>query len=161
VSPDFLFRVEVDPNQAAPGAVYRLSDVELASRLSFFLWSSIPDDELLDLAIRGKLRQPGVLDQQVRRMLADERARTSLVENFFEQWLQTRNVRLLAPENTKFPWFNDNLRIAFMREMALFLDAQLKEDRSIVDLLTSNVTFLNEQLARHHGISSVYGTRFR
>src|SRR5205085_2829060 len=116
---------------------------------------------LLDLAIRGKLRQPGVLDQQVRRMLADERARTSLVENFFEQWLQTRNVRLLAPENTKFPWFNDNLRIAFMREMALFLDAQLKEDRSIVDLLTSNVTFLNEQLARHYGISGVYGSHFR
>jgi hypothetical protein len=162
VSPDFLFRIEADPANVAPGAVYRLSDVELASRLSFFLWSSIPDDELLDLAIRRKLRDASVLDQQVRRMLTDPRARTALVENFFEQWLQTRNVWLLTPDtNQHFPWFDDNLRIAFVREMELFFDAQLKEDRSIVDLLTANDTFLNEQLARHYGIPGIYGSHFR
>jgi hypothetical protein len=162
VSPDFLFRIEADPANAAPGSVYRLPDVELASRLSFFLWSSIPDDELLDLAVRGKLRDAGVLDQQVRRMVADPRARASLVGNFFEQWLETRNVWLLTPDaNQHFPWFDDNLRIAFVKEMDLFLDAQLKEDRSIVDLLTSNFTFVNEQLARHYGIPNVYGSHFR
>ena len=154
VSPDFLFRIEADPERVAPGTAYRLSDVELASRLSFFLWSSIPDDELLDLAMRGKLRDAGVLDQQVRRMLADPRARAALVDNFFGQWLQTRNVWLLTPDaNTKFPWFDDNLRAAFVRETELFLDDQLKADRSIPDLLTANYTFLNEQLARHYGIS--------
>ncbi len=162
VSPDFLFRIETDPDGAAPGTAYALPDVELASRLSFFLWSSIPDDELLDTAIRGKLHEPVVLDRQVRRMLSDKRARTSLVQNFFEEWLQTRNVWLLTPDlNQKFPWFDDNLRVAFVREMELFLDAQLKEDRSIVDLLTSDHTFLNEQLARHYGISGVYGSHFR
>src|SRR5262249_8139844 len=149
------------PDNLAPGRAYRLSDAQLASRLSFFLWSSIPDDELLDLAIRGKLQAPGVLEQQVRRMLADPRARTSLVQNFFEEWLQIRNVWLLTPENTKFPWFDDNLRMAFVKETELFLDAQLKEDRSLVDLLTSNFTFLNEQLARHYGIAGVYGSHFR
>ena len=161
VSPDFLFRIEADPANAAAGSVYRISDVELASRLSFALWSSIPDDQLLDLAISGKLREPAVLDQQVSRMLADPRARASLVQNFFEEWLQTRNVWLLKPESTKFPWFDDNLRIAFVKEIELFLDAQLKEDHSVVDLLTSNQTFLNEQLARHYGISGVYGSHFR
>jgi hypothetical protein len=162
VSPDFLFGIEADPANTAPGAVYRLSDVELASRLSFFLWSSSPDDELLDLAIAGKLRDAGVLDQQARRMLADPRARTALVENFFEQWLETRNVFLLAPDaNQHFPWFDDNLRLAFAKEMDLFLSAQLKEDRSMVDLLTSNFTFVNEQLARHYGIPGVYGSHFR
>jgi cytochrome c5 len=162
MSPDFLFRIEADPAGAAPGTTYALTDVELASRLSFFLWSSIPDDELLDTAIRGKLHEPSVLDREVRRMLADKRARTALVQNFFEEWLQTRNVWLLTPDlNQKFPWFNDNLRVAFVEEMELFLDAQLKEDRSIVDLLTSDETFLNEQLARHYGISGVYGSHFR
>jgi hypothetical protein len=161
VSPDFLFRIEADPAKAAPGEVYRISDVELASRLSFFLWSSIPDEQLLDLAIRGKLREPGVIEQQVSRMFADPRARASMVDNFFGEWLQTRNVWLLKPENTKFPWFDDNLRIAFVKEIELFLDAQLKENRSVVDLLTSNQTFLNEQLARHYGISGVYGSHFR
>jgi Protein of unknown function (DUF1592)/Protein of unknown function (DUF1588)/Protein of unknown function (DUF1587)/Protein of unknown function (DUF1585)/Protein of unknown function (DUF1595) len=162
VSPDFLFRIETDPDRAAPGTAYVLPDVELASRLSFFLWSSIPDDELLDTAIRGKLQEPAVLDRQVRRLLSDKRARTSLVQNFFEEWLQTRNVWLLTPDlNQKFPWFDDNLRVAFVREMELFLDAELKEDRSIVDLLTSDHTFLNEQLARHYGISGVYGSHFR
>jgi mono/diheme cytochrome c family protein len=162
VSPDFLFRIAADPAGAAPGTAYTLPDVELASRLSFFLWSSIPDDELLDTAIRGKLHEPAVLDRQVRRMLSDKRARTALVQNFFEEWLQTRNVWLLTPDlNQKFPWFDDNLRVAFVREMELFLDAQLREDRSIVDLLTSDQTFLNEQLARHYGISGVYGSHFR
>jgi mono/diheme cytochrome c family protein len=162
ISPDFLFRIEADPEASAPGTPYRLSDVELASRLSFFLWSSIPDDELLDLAIRGRLRDANVLDQQVRRMLADSRARTALVDNFFGQWLQTRNVWLLTPDaNTRFPWFDDNLRTAFVRETELFLDDQLKSDRSIVALLTSDTTFLNEQLARHYGISGVYGSHFR
>jgi cytochrome c5 len=162
MSPDFLFRIEADPAGAAPGTTYALTDVELASRLSFFLWSSIPDDELLDTAIRGKLHEGSVLDREVRRMLADKRARTALVQNFFEEWLQTRNVWLLTPDlNQKFPWFNDNLRVAFVEEMELFLDAQLKEDRSIVDLLTSDETFLNEQLARHYGISGVYGSHFR
>jgi mono/diheme cytochrome c family protein len=162
MSPDFLFRIEADPAGAAPGTVYTLSDVELASRLSFFLWSSIPDDQLLDTAIRGTLHEPAVLDREVRRMLADMRARTALVQNFFEEWLQTRNVWLLTPDlNQKFPWFNDNLRVAFIEEMERFLDAQLKEDRSIVDLLTSDQTYLNEQLARHYGISGIYGTHFR
>lgn len=162
VSPDFLFRIEAEPEKLVAGTNYRLADTEVASRLSFFLWSSIPDDELLDLAIRGKLKEPAVLEQQVRRMLADPRARTSLVSNFFEQWLQTRNVWLLTPDaNTKFPWFDDNLRAAIVKETELFLDAQLKEDRSVVDLLTSNETFLNQQLARHYGISNVYGSHFR
>jgi hypothetical protein len=161
VGPDFLFRIEADPAGTDPGTVYRISDVELASRLSFALWSSIPDDTLLDLAIRGKLKEQAVLEKQVSRMLADPRARESLVENFFAEWLQTRNVRLLNPESTKFPWFDDNLRFAFEKEIELFLDAQLKEDHSVVDLLTSNETFLNEQLARHYGISGVYGSHFR
>ena len=162
ISPDFLFRIEADPADLTPGAAYRLSDVELASRLSFFLWSSIPDDELLDLAIGGKLREPSVLERQVRRMLSDPRARAALVDNFFGQWLQTRNVWLLTPDaNTKFPWFDDNLRTAFVRETELFLDDQLRADRPIADLLTANDTFLNEQLARHYGISGVYGSHFR
>ena len=161
VSPDFLFRIEADAAGIAPGGVYRISDVELASRLSFFLWSSIPDDTLLDLGIRGKLHEPAVLEQQVSRMFADPRARASLVQNFFEDWLQTRNVWLLNPDSTKFPWFDDNLRSAFVTETEMFLDAQLKEDHSILDLLTSNETFLNEQLARHYGISGIYGSHFR
>jgi hypothetical protein len=162
MSPDFLFRIEADPAGTAPGTVYTLSDVELASRLSFFLWSSIPDDELLDTAVRGTLHEPAVFDREVRRMLADQRARTALVHNFFEEWLQTRNVWLLTPDlNQKYPWFNDNLRAAFVEEMERFLDAQLKEDRSIVDLLTSDQTYLNEQLARHYGVPGIYGSHFR
>ena len=162
VSPDFLFRIETDPDSATRGSAYRLSDVELASRLSFFLWSSIPDDELLDLAIRGRLSDPQVLERQVRRLLTDSRARTALVDNFFGQWLQTRNVWLLTPDvNRKFPWFDDNLRTAFVRETELFLDDQLKADRSVNDLLTADYTYLNEQLARHYGIADVYGSHFR
>ena len=162
VSPDFLFRIESDPQNTKPGTAYRLSDVDLASRLSFFLWSSIPDDALLDLAIRRKLRDPKVFEQQVRRMLADPRARRALVDNFFSQWLQVRNVWLLTPDaNRKYPWFDDNLRTAFVKETELFLESQLQEDRSAVDLLTADYTFLNEQLARHYGISDVYGSHFR
>ncbi len=122
VSPDFLFRIEADPAGIALGRRLSFPDVELASRLSFFLWSSIPDDTLLDLAIRGKLHEPAVLEQQVSRMFADPRARTSLVQNFFEDWLQIRNVWLLNPDSTKFPWFDDNLRTAFVTETELFLD---------------------------------------
>jgi hypothetical protein len=162
VSPDFLFRIAAEPPGAAPGTPYALPDIELASRLSFFLWSSIPDDELLDTAVRGKLHEPAVLERQVRRMLSDKRARSALAKNFFEEWLQTRNVWLLTPDlNQKFPWFDDNLRVAFVKEMELFFDDQLNGDRSIVDLLTSDRTFLNEQLARHYGISGVYGSHFR
>ena len=161
-SPDFLFRIEADPDALPPGTAYRLSDVELASRLSFFLWSSIPDDELLDLAIRGRLHDAPVLERQVRRMLAEPRARAALVDNFFGQWLQTRNVWLVTPDaNTKFPWFDDNLRSAIVRETELFLDDQLRADRGMVELLTSDSTFLNEQLARHYGIPGVYGSHFR
>ena len=161
-SPDFLFRIEADPATVPAGSAYRLSDAELASRLSFFLWSSIPDQELLDLAIRGRLREAGVLEQQVRRMLAEPRARGALVDNFFGQWLQTRNVWLMTPDaNTRFPWFDDNLRSAMVRETELFLDDQLKTDRSIAELLTADSTFVNEQLARHYGVSGVYGSHFR
>ena len=161
VSPDYLFRIEADPPNAAPGSVYRISDCQLASRLSFFLWSSIPDEELLDLANGGKLHEPVTLEQQVKRMFADPRARTSLVANFFEDWLETRNVWLLNPDGTKFPWFDDNLRSAFVTETELFLDTQLKQNHGVLDLLTSNETFLNEQLARHYGIAGIYGSHFR
>ena len=162
VSPDFLFRIEADPDTVARGAPYRLPDVDLASRISFFLWSSAPDDELLDLAIRGRLSDPAVQDRQVRRMLADPRARITLVDNFFGQWLQTRNVWLLTPDtNRSFPWFDDNLRTSMVREMELFLRDQLAGDHSILELLTANYTFLNEQLAAHYGISNVYGSHFR
>jgi hypothetical protein len=162
VSPDFLFRIEADPANVKPGAAYRISDVELASRLSFFLWSSIPDEELLELAMRGKLRDAKVFDAQVRRMLADSRARTALVQNFFSQWLQVRNVWLLTPDaSRKYPWFDDNLRTAFVKEIELFLESQLQDDRSMVELLTANYTYLNEQLARHYGIHDVYGSHFR
>jgi hypothetical protein len=162
VSPDFLFRIESEPRGVAPGTAYRISDVELASRLSFFLWSSGPDDELLDLAIKGQLRQPAVLERQVRRMLSQPRARASLVNNFFGQWLQTRNVWLLTPDaNTRFPWFDDNLRAAFVRETDLFLDDQVKADRSVADLLSADYSFLNQQLAAHYGIRGVYGSHFR
>lgn len=161
VSPDFLFRIEADPAGVAAGAKYHISDVDLASRLSFFLWSSIPDETLLDLAISGKLHEPAVLEQQVSRMFADPRARSSLVENFFSDWLEIRNVWLLNPDGTKFPFFDDNLRSAFVTETELFLDAQLKENASVADLLTSNETFLNEQLAHHYGIPGVYGSHFR
>jgi hypothetical protein len=160
VDPQFLFRIERDPATPAPHGVYRVSDVELASRLSFFLWSSIPDDELLDLATRGKLGDAAILDQQVRRMVADPRA-GALVSNFAAQWLYLRNVRAVAPDVNAFPGFDGDLREALLKETELFLDSQLRDDHSVVDLLTANYTFLNERLARHYGVTGVYGSHFR
>jgi hypothetical protein len=160
VSPEFLFRIEQDPNGLAPETSYKVSDVELASRLSFFLWSSIPDDELLNLAIKNRLRAPGVLEKQVRRMLADKRSRT-LVTNFADQWLYLRNLSSTNPDMRIFAGFDDNLRQAFRRETELFLSDIFQQDRSVLDLLSANYTYLNERLAKHYGIPNVYGARFR
>jgi hypothetical protein len=160
ISPYFLFRIERDPAQVAPGTTYPISDVELASRLSFFLWSSIPDEELLNLAERGKLKHPAVLAAQVKRMLRDGRS-AALVNNFAGQWLYLRNMRSVTPDPDVFPDFDDNLREALERETQLFVESQVREDRSVVDLLTANYTFLNERLARHYGIAGVYGSHFR
>ena len=160
VDPEFLFRVEYDPPDLADGTAYRISDLDLASRLSFFLWSSIPDDELLDVAIRGELADPAVLRQQVRRMLADARSR-ALVENFAGQWLVLRNIRDVEPDPDLLPEFDENLREAFQRETELFVESQLRDDRSVVDLLNADYTFLNERLARHYGIPNVYGSHLR
>ena len=161
MDPEFLFRIEHDPANAAPRAPYRVSDIELASRLSFFLWSSIPDDELLDAASRNRLGQPAALEQQVRRMFNDVRARRALVANFAGQWLELRNIREHTPDPDTFDEFDENLREAMRRETELFLESQLSEDRSVVDLLSADYTFLNERLARHYGIPGVYGERFR
>ena len=160
VSPEFLFRVERQPPNATPGAPFRISDVDLASRLSFSLWSSIPDGELLDLAARGELGNAAVRQQQVRRMLADPRSR-ALVTNFAGQWLQAKNLRLSMPDPIQHPDFDENLRDAFQRETELFLDSQLREDRSVLELLTADYTYVNERLARHYGIPNVYGNQFR
>ncbi|HYZ86356.1 MAG TPA: DUF1592 domain-containing protein, partial [Bryobacteraceae bacterium] len=160
VSPEFLFRVEEDPKSVDRESAYRISDLELASRLSFFLWSSIPDDPLLNDASAGKLRQPGVLERHVRRMLADERS-SALVTNFAEQWLYLRNLSSANPDMRLFPDFDDNLRQAFRKETELFFESILREDRSVLDLLTANYTFLNERLAKHYGIPNIYGSRFR
>jgi mono/diheme cytochrome c family protein len=160
VSPHFLFRVEAEPTGLKPGTPYRVSDVELASRLSFFLWSSIPDDELLAVAEQKKLHEPVVLERQVRRMLADSRSE-SLVNNFAAQWLHLRNLDSITPDMRLFPDFDDNLRQAFRQETELFFESVLREDRSVLDLLRANYTFVNERLARHYGIPHVYGSRFR
>jgi hypothetical protein len=160
VSPDFLFRVEHDPKNAAPGTVYRVGDFELASRLSFFLWSSIPDDQLLDLAQQGKLRDQAVLQQQVRRMLDDPRSQ-SLVDNFAGQWLYLRNLELEKPDPDVFPDFNDSLRQDFRTETSLFFQNILREDHSVLELIDADYTFLNQRLAEHYGIPNVYGSQFR
>ena len=164
IDPEFLFRIERDPAGQAGGQVasgaYRLSGLELASRLSFFLWSSIPDEELLAVAERGQLDEPAVLERQVRRMLADPRS-GALVSNFVSQWLHLRNLRVAAPDGAQFPEFDDNLRAAFQRETELLFDDQIRNDRSVVDLLTANYTFVNERLARHYKIPNVYGSQFR
>jgi hypothetical protein len=160
VSPEFLFRIERNPDGAMAGDVYKVSDLELASRLSFFLWSSIPDDALLDVATRGELRDPAVLDREVRRMLADPRS-TALVTNFAEQWLFLRDVDAKEPDAGFFPGFDENLRQAFRTETELFVDSVLRDDRSVLDLLTANHTFVNERLAKHYGIPHVYGSHFR
>lgn len=160
VHPEFLFRIEKTPPNLPPHKAYRISDVELASRLSFFLWSSLPDEELLDLAERGRLSAPEILTQQTRRMLADERSQ-SLVKNFGGQWLYLRNLDSVTPDGRLYPDFGDNLRQALRRETELFLESVLREDRSVLDLLKSDYTFLNERLAKHYGIPHVYGARFR
>ena len=160
VSPDFIFRIEHDPADAEPDSIYRISDLELASRLSFFLWSSAPDDELLATAEAGRLREPGVLDQQVARMLRDQRAQ-ALVANFAGQWLYLRNVPHTIPDARRFPDFDDNLRAAMRRETELLFETIAREDRSALELLTARYTFVNERLARHYGIPNVYGSHFR
>jgi mono/diheme cytochrome c family protein len=160
VSPEFLFRVELDPDRVATGTAYRISDLELASRLSFFLWSSIPDEELLDAAIRGTLSRPDELERQARRMLADPRS-YNLASNFAGQWLGLRSLESLDPNVRLYPDFDDNLRQAFRQETELFVDSILREDRSVRDLIKADYTFLNERLAKHYGIPHVYGSRFR
>jgi Protein of unknown function (DUF1592)/Protein of unknown function (DUF1588)/Protein of unknown function (DUF1585)/Protein of unknown function (DUF1587)/Protein of unknown function (DUF1595)/Planctomycete cytochrome C len=159
-SPKFVFRVERDPVNVPPGGVYRISNFELASRLSFFLWSSIPDDELLTAASDGTLENPTVLDHQVRRMLADPKS-TALVSNFAGQWLELRNLKSVQPNSDEFPDFNDNLRRALQRETELFFESVIREDRNVLDLLRADYTFLNERLARHYGVPNIYGSRFR
>ena len=159
-NPEFLFRVESDPKRLAANGVYRVSDLELASRLSFFLWSSIPDDELLDTAVRGKLSQPGEFEKQARRMLADHRS-FNLATNFAGQWLQLRNIDAVAPNANLFRDFDDNLRQAFRQETELFFDSVLREDRSVRTFIKADYTFLNERLAKHYGIPNIYGSRLR
>src|SRR5262245_23304371 len=160
VSPNFLLRIEHDPSNAHAGAPYRVSDLELASRLSFFLWSTIPDDELLNVAAAGKLNTPTVLDQQVRRMLADPRA-TQLVTNFAAQWLYLRDLKKLVPDPSAFPEFTDNLRQGFQKETELFLDYEMRQDHSVPRMLTASYTFLNEDLAKFYTVPHVYGSHFR
>jgi hypothetical protein len=159
-SAKFLYRAEPAPANAQPGAIYKLSDVELASRLSFFLWSSIPDDELLTLAAKQQLSAPKTFEAQVRRMLADPRAKT-LTTNFAFEWLRVRDTASFDPDPYTYPAFDAPLRAAFRREMELFVDSVFKEDRDVVDLLSANYTFLNERLAQHYGVPNVRGDEFR
>jgi mono/diheme cytochrome c family protein len=160
VSPEFLFRAEFDPPGAAPGSVHKVSDIELASRLAFFLWSSMPDDELLAVAESGRLSDKAVLQGQVKRMLADPKVK-ELAKNFAGQWLFVRNIARIAPDQTSFPNFDENLRQAFEQEMELLLDSQVREDRAIADLLNVDYTYINERLAQHYGIKGIYGPEFR
>jgi hypothetical protein len=160
VSPDFIFRVERDPADVAPGSVRRVSDIELAARLSFFLWSSIPDDELLAVAESGKLRDPKVLEGQVRRLLADPRSQ-SLVKNFAGQWLFLRNIPAVQPDPAAFPTWDENLRQAMQKETELWLESQMRDDRSVMDLLKTDYTFVNQRLAEHYGIKGIWGNEFR
>jgi hypothetical protein len=159
-SPEFLFRIEADPAGVAAGSNYRVDDLALASRLSFFLWSSIPDEQLLNLASQKKLHEPAVMEQQIKRMLADPKS-DALIANFAEQWLFLRNLKSSAPNLDAFPDFDDNLRQAMKQETELFFSSILHEDRSVMDLLTADYTFVNERLARHYGIPGVYGSQFR
>jgi len=160
VSSQFLFRIEREPATVAAGTRYRVSDLELASRLSFFIWSSIPDDELLDAAAAGRLKDPKVLEQQVRRMLADRRSE-SLVSNFAAQWLYLRDIAAKQPDEILFADFDETLRVAMLRETELFIGSVFRENRSVLDLLTANYTFLNERLARHYGVPNIKGSWFR
>jgi hypothetical protein len=157
---EFLYRAETEPAGLAPAQNYRISDLELASRLSFFLWSSVPDEELIDLAAQGRLRNPAVLEQQVRRMLADPRI-DALIRNFTGQWLSGRSLKTSEPAVNLFPDFDDKLREALQRELELFFGSIVKDDRSVVDLLNADYTFVNERLAKHYGIPNIYGTQFR
>jgi hypothetical protein len=159
-SPSFVFRPEREPPNLAPGTPYRVTDVELASRLSFFLWSSIPDDELLRIAEQGKFNRPEVLATQARRMLNDPRS-DALVSNFAGQWLQLRNLKGIVPNSDTFPDFDDNLRQAFRREAELFFASIVKEDRNVLDLMTADYTFVNERLAKHYNLPNVFGSDFR
>ena len=160
VDPEFIFRKETEPETLKPGQPYHITDLELASRLSFFLWSSIPDDQLIDLGAQNKLHEPAVLEQQVRRMLADSRS-DQLVSNVAGQWLQLRGLQTQSPVTAEFPDFDDNLRKAMRKETELFVDSVVHEDRSVLDLLDGNYTFLNERLAKHYGIPNIYGSNFR
>jgi hypothetical protein len=160
VSPEFLFRMEYEPERAKSGEAYRISDLELASRLSFFLWSSIPDEELLSIAEKNQLNDPDVLDQQINRMMADPRSK-SLVTNFAGQWLFLRNMARVLPDPLAFPNFDENLREALKKETELVIETMLREDHSIVDLLDSDFTYVNERLARHYGIEGIYGSGFQ
>ena len=160
MSPDFLFRVEHDPPGTAPGQAYRINNYELASRLSFFLWSSIPDDTLLDLADQGKLQDDAVLEQQVRRMLDDPRS-DALAANFGGQWLHLRNLATVTPDPDEFEEFDDELRRSFEKETQLFFESVIREDRGLLSLLNADYTYLNERLAEHYGIPGVYGSQFR
>ena len=160
VSPQFLFRIEREPSNVASGTAYRISDIELASRLSFFIWSSIPDDELLDAAAAGRLKDPKVLEQQVRRMLADPRSE-SLVTNFAAQWLYLRDIAAKQPDEILFADFDETLRTAMQRETELFIGSVFRENRSVLDLVRANYTFLNERLARHYGVPNIKGSYFR
>ncbi len=159
-SPQFLVRVEKEPANLVVGQTYRISDLELATRLSFFLWSSIPDDELINLASLGKLSNPTVIEQQVRRMLADPRSE-ALVNNFAAQWLYLRNLKATSPVATSYPDWDDSLRQAFRRETELLFESVMREDRNVLDFLTADYTFVNDRLARHYGIPNVYGSQFR
>jgi hypothetical protein len=158
--PKFLFRIEAEPERLPNGQTYRISDLELASRLSFFLWSSIPDDELMNIASQGKLKDPKVLQQQVQRMLADPKAE-ALVVNFGGQWLNLRGLQAAYPDVPSFPDFDDNLRQSMRREAEMFFGSIVREDRNILDLLTADYTFVNERLAKHYGIPNIYGSQFR
>jgi hypothetical protein len=159
-SPSFLFRAEQDPTGIAPGTPHRVSELELASRLSFFLWSSIPDDDQLNLAIAGRLRAPGVLDAQVKRMIADPRA-DALMAAFTGQWLQLRNLDKVTPDVLLFPDFDDNVRQALRKETELLFANIVRQNRSTLELLDADYTFVNERLAKHYGIKGVYGSHFR
>jgi mono/diheme cytochrome c family protein len=158
--PEFVYRLEPEPAGLVAGKTYRISDVALASRLSFFLWSSVPDNELIDLATQGKLKEPAVLEAQVRRMLADPKS-DAMIRNFTGQWLNVRSLESSDPVVDLFPDFDDNLRAAFQREVELFFGSIVHEDRSVLDLLTANYTFVNERLAKHYGIPDIYGPQFR
>ncbi len=160
VNPEFLFRVEREPANVKLGEAYRISDIELASRLSFFIWSSLPDEALIDDAIAGNLSDPDTLEAHVRRMLANPRA-LSLVDNFASQWLHLRNLDSVTPDLRLYPDFDDNLRQAFRKETELFIEGILTEDRSVLEMLKADYTFLNERLAHHYGVPNVFGSRFR